>query len=111
MWGLNEMIGVKTLVRQWAYKCSVKKKKKSNGMPRKIQMLPWWLSGKESPCDADAMINSRPLVEGRGVDPWVRKILWRRKWQPTPVFLPRESHGQRSLGATVLGFTGESDTN
>ena len=30
-------------------------------------------------------------------DPWVRKIRWRRKWQPTPVFLPGESHGQRSL--------------
>ena len=27
----------------------------------------------------------------------VRKIPWRRKWQPTPVFLPGESHGQRSL--------------
>ena len=33
-----------------------------------------------------------------GLDPWVRKIPWRRSWQPcTPVFLPRESHGQRSL--------------
>ena len=31
------------------------------------------------------------------LDPWVRKIPWRRKWQPTPVFLPGESHGQRSL--------------
>ena len=30
-------------------------------------------------------------------DPWVRKILWRRKWQPTPVFFPGKSHGQRSL--------------
>ena len=30
-------------------------------------------------------------------DPWVRKILWRREWQPTPVFLPGEFHGQRSL--------------
>ena len=29
--------------------------------------------------------------------PWVRKIPWRREWQPTPVFLPDESHGQRSL--------------
>ena len=29
--------------------------------------------------------------------PWVRKILWRREWQPTPVFLPGKSHGQRSL--------------
>ena len=30
-------------------------------------------------------------------DPWVGKVLWRRAWQPTPVFLPRESYGQRSL--------------
>ena len=29
---------------------------------------------------------------------WVRKVPWRRKWQPTPVFLPGKSHGQRSLG-------------
>ena len=32
-----------------------------------------------------------------GFDPWVRKILWRRKWQPTPVLLPGKSHGQRSI--------------
>ena len=31
------------------------------------------------------------------LDPWVRRILWRRKWQHTPVFLPGEFHGQRSL--------------
>ena len=31
------------------------------------------------------------------VDPWVRKIPWRRKWQLTPKFFLRESHGQRSL--------------
>ena len=30
-------------------------------------------------------------------DPWVRKIPWRRAWQPTPVFLTGEYHGQRSL--------------
>ena len=30
-------------------------------------------------------------------DLWVGKIPWRRAWQPTPVFLPGESHGQRSL--------------
>ena len=30
-----------------------------------------------------------------GFDPWVRKIPWRRKWQPTPVFLPGEFHGHR----------------
>ena len=32
-----------------------------------------------------------------GFDAWVRKIPWRRKWQPSPVFLPGKSHGQRSL--------------
>ena len=32
-----------------------------------------------------------------GFDPWVGKVPWRRTWQPTPVLLPRESHGQRSL--------------
>ena len=38
-------------------------------------------------------------------DPWVGKIPWRRKWQPTPVFLPGKSHGQRSLAATAHGVT------
>ena len=32
-----------------------------------------------------------------GFDPWVEKIPWRRTWQPTPVFLLGDSHGQRSL--------------
>ena len=32
-----------------------------------------------------------------GFDPWVGKIPWPRTWQPTPVFLPAESQGQRSL--------------
>ena len=32
-----------------------------------------------------------------GFNLWVRKIPWRRAWQPTPVFLPGESHEQRSL--------------
>ena len=40
----------------------------------------------------------------------VRKILWRRAWQPSPVFLPGESHGQRSLaGYSPWGHV-ESDT-
>jgi len=32
-----------------------------------------------------------------GFKAWVRKIPWRREWLPTPVFLPGEFHGQRSL--------------
>ena len=40
--------------------------------------LHWWLSGKESACQHRIC----------GFDPWIRKIPWRRKWQPTLVFLP-----------------------
>ena len=32
-----------------------------------------------------------------GLTPWIRNIPWRREWQPPPVFLPEEFHGQRSL--------------
>ena len=32
-----------------------------------------------------------------GFDPWVKKIPWRRKWQPTPIFFLGEFHGQKSL--------------
>ena len=48
------------------------------------------LRGKEPSCQC-----GRP--KRHGFDPWVRKIPWRRAWQPTPVLLPGESHGQRSL--------------
>ena len=45
-----------------------------------------------------------------GFDPWVGKILWRRKWQPTPVLLPGKSHGQRRVvGYSPWGHK-ESDT-
>ena len=49
--------------------------------------LPWWLRWWR------ICLQWRRL----GLDAWVRKIPWRRKWQPTPVFLPGKSHGQRSL--------------
>ena len=39
----------------------------------------------------------------RGFSPWVGKIPQKRKWQPTPVFLPGKSHGQRSLGLQSMG--------
>ena len=48
-------------------------------------------------------------LKGCKFDPWVGKISW-RKWQPTPVFLPRESHGQRNLEAYSLYGWKESDT-
>ena len=39
-------------------------------------------------------------------DPWIRKIPWRREWQPMPGFWPGESHGQSSLvGSLPWGHT------
>ena len=59
-----------------------------------------WLSGKESACQC----------RSHRFSPWVGKIPWRRKWQPTPVFLPGESQGERSLvGYSPWGLK-ESDT-
>ena len=48
------------------------------------------LAGKEPTCQCRRR-------ERHEFDPWVGKIPWRRKWQPTPVFLFGEFHGQRSL--------------
>ena len=46
----------------------------------------------------DGRVVKTPLASvGDGFNPWVGKILWRRKWQPTPVFLPGKSHGQKSM--------------
>ena len=52
--------------------------------------LPRWCSGKQYTCQGGRHKQC-------GFDPWVGKISWRRKWQPTPIFLPGEAHGQRNL--------------
>ena len=56
--------------------------------------------------------NGRDCLQCRrpGFNPWVRKIPWRRKWQPTPVSLPGESHRQRSLAGYSPWGCKESDT-
>ena len=43
------------------------------------------------------MVKNLPAVLETWSDPWVGQISWRRERQPTSVFLPGESHGQRSL--------------
>ena len=43
------------------------------------------------------MVKKPPVCRRPEFYPWVGKIPWRRKWKPTPEFLPEESHGQRSL--------------
>ena len=52
--------------------------------------FPGGTSGKEPGCQYRRYKRQR-------FDPWAGKIPWRRAWQPTPVFLPEESQGQRSL--------------
>ena len=53
-----------------------------------------WHSGRESTCSCRRCKSCR-------FDPWVGKILWSRKWQPTPVFVPRKFFGQ----ATLVGYS------
>ena len=65
--------------------------------------FPGGASGKEPACQC------RRHKRG-GFDPWVGKIPWRKAWQPTPVFLPRESHRQRSLEGYCPWGHKESDT-
>ena len=61
-----------------------------------------WLNGKESTCQC-------MRCRRYGFDPWVRKIPWKRKWQPTVVFLPRKFYGQRIfVGYRPWGYK-ESD--
>ena len=43
-------------------------------------------------------------------DPWIKRIPWRKKWQPTPIFLPEKLHGQRSLAGYSPWCCKESST-
>ena len=54
------------------------------------------------------MVKNLPEIRETWFNPWVRKIPWREEWQPTPVFLPGEFHGQRSL-AGYSPWVAESD--
>ena len=56
------------------------------------------------------VVKNLPAMQETRFDPWVGKILWKRKWLPTPVFLPGESHGQRSLAGYSPWGCKESDT-
>jgi len=66
----------------------------------RLHGLPWWLRWLRI-----CLQCRRP-----GFDPCVEKILWRREWQPIPVFLPGEFHGQRRLVGYSPRDRKESDT-
>ena len=65
------------------------------------------LKGKKGPitywgllCGASQVaqwIKNPPALQETPLDSWVGKIPWRKKWHPTPVFLPRDYHRERSL--------------
>ena len=63
-----------------------------SGILATLQLLgpPRWFIGKESACQSRR-------CKRHVFDPWVGKVPWSRKWQPTPIFLPGKSLGQRSL--------------
>ena len=85
-YGLKTEIGSRriSLIRLWNLKERYHGLFASGFLP---SGFPWWLSGKEPICQCRRC----------RFDPWIRKISWRRKWQPTSVFLPGKSHIQRSL--------------
>ena len=58
--------------------------------------IPRWHDGKESACQCRT-------CKRLGLDPWVRKSPWRRKWRPTPVFSPGKSHSQEPGGLQSTG--------
>jgi len=66
--------------------------------------VPRWHPGKESTCHCRRLNRCR-------FDPWVGKISGSRKWQPTPVFLSGEFHGQRSLVGYIPWGHKESHTS
>ena len=55
-------------------------------------------------------VKNLPAMKVTRFHPWVGKIPWRRKWLPTPVFLPGEFFGQRSLAGYSPWGLKESDT-
>ena len=78
----------------------------------KCKVLVYWkyLKMRRASLVAQTVQNPPAMWERPGFNPWIGKISWRRAWQPTPVFLPGESHGQRSLAGYSPGHHRKLDT-
>ena len=78
-------------------------------LPEHIHLLLFKHTCTQNEASQGALVVKEPTCQcwrykSCGFYPWIGKIPWRRAWQPTPVFLPGESHGQRSLvGYSPLG--------
>ena len=55
------------------------------------------------------MVKNPPAMQETWFYPWFKKMPWRRKWQPTPIFLPGEFYGQRSRAGYSPWGCRESD--
>ena len=103
----NEHPGLISFRMDWLDLLAVQGTLKSPPLPQfrsiNSSKAPGGATGKESTCHCKRCKRHR-------FDPWVGKIPWRRTWQPTPLFLPGESHGQRSLVGYSLWGHRESDT-
>ena len=83
--------------------------------PKSLQMVTAAMKLKDT-CSleglslVDQTVKRLPTMWETGFNPWVRKISWRRKWQPTPVLLPEESQGRGSLVGCRLWRRTELDT-
>ena len=85
--GLSSMLSILTIIRTIYFQCIIFIKTLAS---RASLVAQWW--------------RIRPQCGRLRFEPWVGQIPWRRKWQPTPVFLPGKSRGQRSLaGYSPLG--------
>ena len=70
-----------------------------------VQGLPGFQASNEY-----SVVKNPPAVQETGFDSWVGKIPWSREWQPTPVIVPGESHGERSLASPSPWGRKEPDT-
>ena len=85
----------------WMSNIIVQKTQKLHMLTQTVD-FPGSTSGKEPSCQGRR-------CKRHGFNPWLRKIPWRRAWQPTPVFLPGESHRQRSLeGCSPQSLPGQT---
>ena len=85
--------------------CNLLGKREKLNLPYvdRITDFPGGTSGKEPSCKCRR-------YKRCGFNPWVGKIPWRRAWQPTPVFLPGESHGENFLVGCIVHGVAKSQT-
>ena len=76
-------------------------------------LLKYWMTQPQLASLWERMVKKKKRRRRRRIhlqfDPCVRRIPWKQKWQPTPVFLPGKSHGQRSLACCSPWGCKESD--